>query len=335
MPPGDAVRQAADDAAPGLPDLPLDAFGDGDDIKPLPPQVIPDNPPPHEGAMIEVQQTVEPPDLLIVEVLAAAVARPITGTRLVRPDGTITLGWYGDVHVRGLTLPQIKQKIIIHLRKYLTDEALGLLAEDQDGDIVHVPPEESDTVHVDISAYNHQVYYVEGDVNAPGRMPITGNETVIDALTYAGREAPVGNSKDVVLVRPSRPGQPARVYPIDLEAIRRKGDATANLQLFPGDRLLVGRIPIVTETINIDRVAAPTNTLTNTMLQYAFVMKNLREQMDAAKLTPAQRAAMMEAWLAIWSDWTKRGPFEPPTPQELREVFKKLFEPMLVPAGAN
>src|SRR5262245_49208721 len=78
------------------------------------------------------EYVVEPPDLLLVEVLEALPGRPITGERLVRPDGTITLGFYGDVYVSGLTTREIKEKIVIHLRKYLKDEVLGLLAEDAD-----------------------------------------------------------------------------------------------------------------------------------------------------------------------------------------------------------
>ncbi len=39
------------------------------EIKPLPLKPIPDDPPPHEGAMIELPITVEPPDLIMVEVL--------------------------------------------------------------------------------------------------------------------------------------------------------------------------------------------------------------------------------------------------------------------------
>ena len=69
----------------------------------------------------------EPPDLLIVEVLEALPGRPISGERLVRPDGKISLGFYGDVYVAGLTMPEVKEKIVLHLRKYLTDEALGLV----------------------------------------------------------------------------------------------------------------------------------------------------------------------------------------------------------------
>ncbi len=67
----------------------------------------------------------EPPDLVLVEVLEALPGRPISGERLVRPDGKISLGFYGDVYVAGLTMPEVKEKIVLHLRKFLTDEALG------------------------------------------------------------------------------------------------------------------------------------------------------------------------------------------------------------------
>src|SRR3954454_2162590 len=84
-----------------------------DTIKPLPLVPIPDDPPPHEGAMFELPYIIEPPDLLLVEVLEALPGRPISGERLVRPDGTISLGFYGDLHVRGLTVPQAKEKIVL------------------------------------------------------------------------------------------------------------------------------------------------------------------------------------------------------------------------------
>ena len=74
---------------------------------------------------------VEPPDLIVVEVLEALPGRPISGERLVRPDGKISLSFYGDVYVAGLTLPEVKEKIVLHLRKYLQDEALGLIKIDE------------------------------------------------------------------------------------------------------------------------------------------------------------------------------------------------------------
>lgn len=92
--------------------------------QPLPP--IPDNPPPHEGAMIGFPHVIEPSDLMLIEVLESLPGRPISGERLVRADGTINLGFYGDVMVKGLTLEQAKVKIIRHLRAFLDDQVLGL-----------------------------------------------------------------------------------------------------------------------------------------------------------------------------------------------------------------
>jgi protein involved in polysaccharide export with SLBB domain len=99
-------------------------------LKPQGPLVIPDDPPPHEGAMIDLPYIAEPSDHLTIEVLEALPGRPITGQRLIRPDGTVDLGFYGTIHVRGLTLEQIKTRLILHLRPYINDEILGLTVVD-------------------------------------------------------------------------------------------------------------------------------------------------------------------------------------------------------------
>ena len=82
--------------------------------------------------MITLPNVVEPPDLILVELLEGLPGRPISGERLLRPDGMISLGFYGDVYVKGLTLDQVKVAIIKRLRNYLTDEALGLESRDFD-----------------------------------------------------------------------------------------------------------------------------------------------------------------------------------------------------------
>ena len=159
---------------------------------------------------------VEPPDLIVVEVLDALPGRPISGERLVRPDGKISLSFYGDVYVAGLTLPEVKEKIILHLRKFLHDDVLGLIKIDdatgepmrdsQTDEFVRIEPRDSDRVFVDITAYNSKNYYVLGDVLVTGKMPITGNETVLDAINYAGGLTPTAAPQNIRLVRPAPPG---------------------------------------------------------------------------------------------------------------------------------
>jgi hypothetical protein len=87
--------------------------------------------------------------IIQVEVLEALPGRPITGDRYVRSDGTISLGFYGDLRVAGLNRYQIKVKLLEQLRKYITDEVLGLVREDGQGVSQAVPPIETNRVFID------------------------------------------------------------------------------------------------------------------------------------------------------------------------------------------
>jgi polysaccharide export outer membrane protein len=245
---------------------------------------------------------VEPPDMMIVEVLEALPGRPISGERLVRPDGKITLGFYGDVYVAGLTLPEVKEKIVLHLRKFMQDEALGLIKVDGvTGEIIRDPktdlpigiePRDSDRVFVDISAYNSKNYYVLGDALVTGRMPITGNETVLDAINYAGGLSPTAAPQNIRLVRPAPPGACCeQVLPVNLAAITSGGDPTTNYQLMPGDRIVVYRDPIVRFTVFLDRLAAPFQTVIGSMLQTAFTIRAVKIAGQPANLGGVAGAA--------------------------------------------
>jgi polysaccharide export outer membrane protein len=221
---------------------------------------------------------VEPPDLLVIEVLEALPGRPISGERLLRPDGTISLGFYGDVFVAGLTLDEVKEKVVLHLRQYLNDEILGLWRFDP-AQNKFVPKEarDVDTVFVDVASYNSKFYYVQGDTAATGRYPITGNETVLDALNNAGGLIPTAAPRNIRLVRPAPPGACCeQKLPVNLAAIVSAGDTTTNYQLMPGDRLVVYRDPIVRFTIFLDRLAAPFQTAINSTLQTAFAIRSVQ-----------------------------------------------------------
>lgn len=146
----------------------------------------------------------------------------IRGEHLVRPDGTISLGTYGCVYVAGLTLYQIKEVVERHLAQYLLN------------------PE----ISVDVFAYNSQVYYIIMDGAGYGqqvfRMPITGNETVLDAISAVQGLAPVSSTKHIWLARPS----PChfgcnQILPVDWNAITQGASTCTNYQIFPGDRVFV------------------------------------------------------------------------------------------------
>ena len=196
------------------------------------------------------EYVVEPPDMLLIEVLEALPGRPISGERLVRPDGKISLGFYGDVEVAGLTLPEVKEKVVNHLRKYLKDDALGLVTLDEDrvtGKITkskRAEPKDTDRVFIDITAYNSQFYYVVGEVEQPGRFPVTGRDNVLDAVFQAGGLTSRSN-RSLTLVRKGPSGAPAMKFPVDFDVIISGDDTSTNYYLQPGDRLIATRAPEV------------------------------------------------------------------------------------------
>jgi protein involved in polysaccharide export with SLBB domain len=194
---------------------------------------------------------VEPPDLILVEVLEALPGRPISGERLVRPDGRISLGFYGEIPVAGLTLPEIKEKIVLHLRKFVDDKTLGLIEsdpktgevkKDRDGRIRIKDPKETDRVFVDVTAYNSQNDYVLGEVLLPGRLPYTGGDTVLDLVQDAGGLLPTADKGRIRLIRSFPQGSPTQVLPVDYEEIAMGTDSSTNYAILPNDRLVVPRV---------------------------------------------------------------------------------------------
>jgi polysaccharide export outer membrane protein len=298
-------------------------------IQPIPLPPIPDDPPPHEGAMVDQPFVIEPPDLITVEVLEALPGRPISGERLVRPDGMISLSFYGDIYVRGLTVSQAKEKIILHLRPFIVDEVLGLMRQHEDGTWHDVEPKESDRVFVDVTAYNSKSYFVQGDVANPGKLPCTGKETVLDALNYAGGLLVTADPKSIKLVRPARGGKPARVYPIDYEAILEQGKREKNYQLFPDDRIIVGRNPVVKATVEVDRVAAPMQTVFQSILQQSSTLRSLTQLPSSSTqpITAAERNALYKEWVDFWCKIAARAGGPEFDEKTFREGLMKALNP--------
>jgi polysaccharide biosynthesis/export protein len=195
---------------------------------------------------------VEPPDVLLVEVLEALPGRAISGERLVRPDGKISLGFYGDIPVAGLTLPEIKEKVIHHLQKYLNDSALGIVDIEPTTNVpkidpnskqaVTIDPKDSTTVFVDVAKSKSKFCYVQGAFLVPGRLPLTGRETILDVVNQAGGLSPEANHKEVVLYRPEPKDGSLQAMHIDIDQITMGDDLSTNYQIKPGDRLAVARL---------------------------------------------------------------------------------------------
>jgi polysaccharide biosynthesis/export protein len=84
-----------------------------------------------------------------------------------------------------------------------------------------------------------KVYYVLGQVNAPGAFPLQGRETVLDAIIAAGGLTDRASRRNIILSRPTAPDSCRIVIPICYREIVQLGDTSTNYQIAPGDRIVV------------------------------------------------------------------------------------------------
>src|SRR5262249_7603155 len=130
---------------------------------------------------------ISPPDVLLVQTALGSKVQPVSGQHLVRPDGTISLGIFGSAYVAGLTLEQARAAIAATIARRL--EA----------------PVESKDISLDVLAYTSKVYYIIPGGGGYGeqvyRQPITGNETVLDAISIINGLPSVASKKHIWIAR--------------------------------------------------------------------------------------------------------------------------------------
>jgi|GEM_PF-567591 len=190
---------------------------------------------------------------LLLELQAAQVAvtlpcpsgggQFVTGQHLVGPDGTVNLGQYGRVYVAGMTLDAAREAVQERLSRYF----------------------ENPRVTVDIFVYNSKYFYVIVEGGGAGdqviRIPVTGNEMVLDAISQIGGIGQV-SSKKMWISRPSPAGSGCdQILPIDWDAITRGANPTTNYQLLPGDRLFVAENHLIAWTTLISTFTRPFETM--------------------------------------------------------------------------
>jgi polysaccharide export outer membrane protein len=196
------------------------------------------------------QVTVSLPELAGKQVIA--------GEHLVRPDGAVSLGVYGSVYVTGMTLDEAKYAIERHLSRF-----------------IHRPE-----VHVDVLAYNSKSIYVITDGGGYGetvnKIPVTGNETVLDAISAIEGLSAV-SSKRIWVARPAPAGTGrAQIMDVHWKAITQEGVTTTNYQLFPGDRVYIQADKLIHTDNFIAKVLAPAERIMGFTLLGTSVVRNLK-----------------------------------------------------------
>lgn len=169
----------------------------------------------------------------------SAGAQQVVGEHLVGPDGRVNLGTYGSVYVSGKTIDQARKEIEMQLSNYLEDPQ----------------------VVVDVLAYNSKKYYVvtqgAGFGDNVQEAPITGNETVLDAIARIGGISQLSSSK-IWIARPAPNGVGCeQILPVNWVNISRGASTATNYQLMPGDRLFIAQDNLVAFDSFVSKITRP------------------------------------------------------------------------------
>lgn len=131
----------------------------------------------------------------------------------VRPDGKITLPLVGDVRAEGRTSAELRDSLVESLKEYNNNPVVTVIV------VETVPP----------------VFYVMGEVNAPGTLPIKGQISAVQALAMAGGFKDFAKKKDIIIQRKGPGGMTTVPFNYN-DAIKGKGPM---VYVQPGDTIIV------------------------------------------------------------------------------------------------
>ncbi len=244
-----------------------------------------------EAVRKKLEEILQKPD---VSVLLARTAntQQVTGEYLVCPDGTINLRQYGTISVMGKTLAEARQAVEKHLAKHF----------------------KAPQVSIDMKQLNSKVYYVITDGAGMGdnirRLPVTGNETVLDAIAATGGLSQL-SSKKIWIARPSPTSdEKGQVLPVDYDGITQRGATATNYQILPGDRIFIAGDSLIAMNNLLGKQTAP--------VERALGVMSLANSTFGAKRN-MERAAAVE------------GPGKPPAkkPADTSGVEADLYDSLL------
>jgi protein involved in polysaccharide export with SLBB domain len=137
-------------------------------------------------------------------------------TVTVQPDGFVSLRGLDDMHVEGMTTPQMQES----LRKAYTK-------------ILHEP-----VVTVTLQSFVTPSFVAYGEVGKPGKYDLHGDTTVVQAIGIAGGFTGAAKHSQVYLFRRVSDDW-VSAQKIDVKHMLKSGNLAEDLHLQPGDMLYV------------------------------------------------------------------------------------------------
>lgn len=136
----------------------------------------------------------------------------------VRPDGIITIPLIKDIRASGKTPEQLARDIEESLAKYVKDPVVSVMVKEF------------------VGPYTEQVRVV-GEAAKPGALNYREKMSVLDVMIAAGglTEFASGNNASIVRVTNGKQQQ----FGVRLDDLLKSGDITANVDMRPGDVLII------------------------------------------------------------------------------------------------
>jgi len=173
---------------------------------------------PYEIDVTAEHYVLQPPDE--VEIHCTQVPEVHLQRQRIRPDGMISFEAIGAVPVAGKTPEEVADIVEEKVR------ALYTLPSD-------------DPVDVRVAAFASKVFYVAGQVSAPGPKVYTGRDDVLTAVSMANPNAMAWESR-IQVIRPSADEvERPRIFEINYHKMVKHGDTSKNVLLEEGDIIYV------------------------------------------------------------------------------------------------
>jgi hypothetical protein len=137
------------------------------------------------------------------------------------------------------------------------------------------------TLSVDVLAYNSKFYYIVSDGGGYGeqviRLPITGSETVLDAISQIGGLNAVASKKQVWVARTAG-GHGQQILPVDWCGVTKGGQVATNYQIMPNDRIYVNSKALVRVDTGLSRILSPVERIFGVTLLGSTTVNSIRNR---------------------------------------------------------
>ncbi len=140
-------------------------------------------------------------------------SQQLSGPHTVRPDGRISVPLVGEIMAAGKTPMELETEIANKLKA---------------SNLIRNP-----NVAISVTQVNSKQYYLEGEVNKPGKYSLIVPTTVLEALVNAGGFKDFANQTHIRIIRGKE------TYNFNYKQVIKNQHTEQNIPLLPGDIIIV------------------------------------------------------------------------------------------------